>query len=533
MLKSKKSARFSPFIAILLLFNSIFLNVHAVVPLSSTDTLYPGTVGQIEEDGRSYWGVTDLERIKAEDGTMIGLGLRGGSKSSYMTASNFSMSIPTSAIISGIQVEIGKAYFGDTPLVDYSVRLINASGNLVGSYYGNTSDGWNVYPSITTEIYGGSSDLWGLASISVSDLMSPNFGVAFAAQNPGSSTDYTSAFVDFIRIKVYYSVEQIAPELNLVNSPVIYSGSPKIAEVTCSVAGIIEDIKYNGSSEAPIDAGTYQITADFVPDDTTLYLPLNDYAVGDFVINQDVPSLMVDNPTVAYTGFQQSATVSSSIPGTVEDIRYNNSSVVPTDPGTYTVTADFTPDDYTNFSSLSDAFAGTFEILAPPTLYNVTVTVNIEGGGTAYGEGAFEEGDSVAVNAIANPAYNFVNWTVDGLVVSNDASYSFTMGTADITLTANFEAKIIPTPVWPKGIRLSATAITSTSVTLLLSKPVPDAQQYIVRWNGGEEVFDASSGTSFAISGLIPSTSYKFQIQVVIGGVESENGPSKGIKTKR
>lgn len=531
MLKSKKSARFSPIIAILLLFNSIFLTVNAAVPLSSTDSVYPGTVGQIEVPGQSLWSVPNLENIKAEDSAPAGLGLRGGSKSSYMTASNFSMSIPTNALISGIEVEIGKAYFGDTSLVDYSVRLIDASGNLVGNDYAITVIGWNVYSSITTQVYGGSIDLWGLSSISVSDLMSPNFGVAFAAENPGSSLDFTSAFVDFIRIKVYYSVDPIAPGLNLVNSPVIYSGIQQIAEVTCDVAGVIEDIKYNGSSVAPINVGTFEITADFTPDNPTLYQTLDDHIVGNFVINQAIPDLMVNNPTGSYTGFQQSAMVSSSIPGTVEDIRYNNSSVVPTEPGTYTVTADFSPYDSSNYSYLNDEIAGTFEILAQPIYYRVTVTANIAEGGTVNGDSSYVEGDLVTVSATANLSYTFVNWTEDGVAVSTNAIYSFTMGTTDRSLLANFQAKIIP--LWPKGIRLSATSITSNSVTLLLSQSVPNAEKYVVYWGNQKLEFGTSSGKSFTIAGLIPSTFYKFQIQVVLGGIETENGPSKSIKTKR
>jgi len=533
MLKSKKSARFSPFIAIILMFNTIFLNVHAAVPLSFTDFVYPGTVGMISDGVLAEWSLTELEKIKMEDGTMAGLGLRGDRKSTMMTATGFSMSIPTNALITGVQVEIGRAYFGDTPLVDYIVRLINASGSPDGNNYADIVNGWNAYPDATAKVYGGPTDLWGLSSISVSDLMSPKFGVAFAAQNTGISADYTTAFVDFIRIKVYYSVDMIRPELTLVNSPEIYSGTQKVAEVTANVAGVINDIKYNDSSEVPTNVGTYAITADFLPDNTTLYQTLDDSYVGDFVINQATPDLMVTNPTVAYTGFQQSSSVSSSISGTVDDIRYNNSGVVPTEPGTYTITADFTPDDTLNYAYLNDEFAGTFQISAPITYYSVTVTSNIPEGGTAYGEASYATGELATVTATANPGYTFVSWTEGGTVVSNLPVYSFNMGTADRSLTANFQVEIISTPLWPKGIRLTATSITSSSVTLLISQSVPNVEKYVIYWDNQKLDFVVSSGTSFKITDLNPGTSYKFQIQAVIGGVETKNGPTKSIKTRK
>jgi uncharacterized repeat protein (TIGR02543 family) len=43
------------------------------------------------------------------------------------------------------------------------------------------------------------------------------------------------------------------------------------------------------------------------------------------------------------------------------------------------------------------------------------------------------------VTATPNTGHTFVNWTQNGKVVSTAASYTFTMPSASITLTAHFK----------------------------------------------------------------------------------------------
>ncbi|MFO8066103.1 MAG: T9SS type A sorting domain-containing protein, partial [Bacteroidales bacterium] len=72
--------------------------------------------------------------------------------------------------------------------------------------------------------------------------------------------------------------------------------------------------------------------------------------------------------------------------------------------------------------------------------YNVTVAVDPAGAGTISGDGVYNMGDEVVVNATANEGFLFVNWTnSESTEVSVDAEYIFTMPAADVELTANFE----------------------------------------------------------------------------------------------
>lgn len=67
----------------------------------------------------------------------------------------------------------------------------------------------------------------------------------------------------------------------------------------------------------------------------------------------------------------------------------------------------------------------------------ISVTANPSEGGTVSGGGLYEMGQSCTVTAMANEGYCFVNWTENGNIVNDDASYSF-MVNSNRNLTANF-----------------------------------------------------------------------------------------------
>lgn len=76
----------------------------------------------------------------------------------------------------------------------------------------------------------------------------------------------------------------------------------------------------------------------------------------------------------------------------------------------------------------------------PPAAHTVSVFANPSAGGTVSGGGTYTEGTAATVTATPNNSYTFVNWTEGGIQVSSTASYTFAVGTADRTLTANFSS---------------------------------------------------------------------------------------------
>ena len=70
--------------------------------------------------------------------------------------------------------------------------------------------------------------------------------------------------------------------------------------------------------------------------------------------------------------------------------------------------------------------------------FTITATANPTEGGSITGGGTYNYGQSCTLTATANEGYDFVNWTENGNVVSNEAAYTFTV-TGSRTLVANFE----------------------------------------------------------------------------------------------
>jgi len=100
-----------------------------------------------------------------------------------------------------------------------------------------------------------------------------------------------------------------------------------------------------------------------------------------------------------------------------------------TNPVTYTVTAeDGSQAAYTVKVSVS---AGS------NTFHKVTVSANPIQGGTVTGGDYYQEGQSCTVSATANSGYTFVKWTDNGIQVSTNANYTFTVN-GSRNLVANF-----------------------------------------------------------------------------------------------
>lgn len=84
--------------------------------------------------------------------------------------------------------------------------------------------------------------------------------------------------------------------------------------------------------------------------------------------------------------------------------------------------------------------------------YTVTTSSNPTSGGNTTGNGTFNSGSSVTVNASPSAGYQFVNWSEGGTAVSTSQGYTFII-TANRTLVANFSlvSYTISTSSLPSG----------------------------------------------------------------------------------
>ncbi len=90
--------------------------------------------------------------------------------------------------------------------------------------------------------------------------------------------------------------------------------------------------------------------------------------------------------------------------------------------------------NYSFTATTSRTLVANFQVFT----YTISASANPVAGGTVNGAGDYSHGQSITISAVANPGYDFINWTENGSVVSTDAEYSFT-ATANRTLVANFE----------------------------------------------------------------------------------------------
>lgn len=245
-----------------------------------------------------------------------------------------------------------------------------------------------------------------------------------------------------------FVINKATPTLSMTNSPVTYDGTAKSALVSCSVAGNVSNILTGGAANQT-NAGTYAVTADFVPTDATNYRSITAASAGNFVIDKATPTLSVTNSPVTYNGSAQSATVSGTGGGTVSNIKYDGSYSVPTNAGTYAVTADIAAS--MNYSAATNLLAGNFIIKKA----SLTITANnrpkcfgetINFAGTEFTSSGLISPDlvtSVTLNSDgAAPAANSGNYPITSSAAAGSGLNNYTINYNDGALTVN----ALPTP---------------------------------------------------------------------------------------
>lgn len=117
--------------------------------------------------------------------------------SHYLLATGFGFSIPLSAVITGVLVEVE-----DSSNVASDAQT-GAALAKAGALTGTAKIGSNPLPtSDAYESYGGSGDLWG-ATLTPSDVNDFGFGVLVRAFLAGAAAVIS---IDHIRVTVYYEV---------------------------------------------------------------------------------------------------------------------------------------------------------------------------------------------------------------------------------------------------------------------------------------------------------------------------------------
>lgn len=151
-----------------------------------------GTVGT----GTSWSNATNAY---ASDDARATATLSSGASTRFLSLTGFGFSIPSTATIDGIVLEIERSKTGQN-VRDSSIRFLKA-GSQVGDDVAATSTNWPSTDAYAT--YGTSTSLHG-TTWTYSDINASNFGVEIKAVWAGIKGSGTPR-IDHVRITVYYT----------------------------------------------------------------------------------------------------------------------------------------------------------------------------------------------------------------------------------------------------------------------------------------------------------------------------------------
>jgi len=166
-------------------------------------------------------------------------------------------------------------------------------------------------------------------------------------------------------------------------------------------------------------------------------------------------------------------------------------------------------------------------------------------------KGAYAEGATVRIKAVANLGYGFGNWTANPTVTFGNATAAettFAMPAQAVTVTAHFEVVVSP-PEVPTVTTQAATDISSYSGTVHMSYTVGNFSPVEVRfackrftdpaWFYTTWVSRTADGTyTEVLTALVSQTEYEFKAQLKYNGTVIEgavyqfttySGPSMGL----
>ena len=291
------------------------------------------------------------------------------------------------------------------------------------------------------------------------------FGIATFAQVNVSLPDTTGQYQTTIDIPVYTS-DLTGHNVTSYNFKVEFDGSILEAQ-DVNVAGTLSD-RITWTVTPTIKKNSIEVTADGIfslsGDGVLVYLTFNVVAQSgetaltfdNFTFNNGTPTA---NTTDGYFTVDSKATLNLTSGGDGEGQVYVNGTLVNlpytaqyplgemvelyAEPAVSSDFTGWTGDIQTLENPVFVTMDSDKSITANFTLKEFTISTssNPPEGGTTTGGGVYKYGTQVTVTATPAEGWEFINWTENGIEVSNQPSYTFTAD-SDRNLIANFQKKI-------------------------------------------------------------------------------------------
>jgi len=420
-----------------------------------------------------------------------------------------------SSILGGGLEALAYPYIFGSLSSNTSSIIEGSTGNIITITGTNTS--WTIgSPGIPTfTISGGSGS--SITAQTVTSSTSVTLTVT-----AGSSTGTLTITDPSTGATIIVTVTKATPTLSITNSPVTYNATPQSATVVGSVSGVVSNIKYAGSSTVPTNAGTYAITADFAPTDSTNYNSLTGASAGSFVINLATQAtLAFAGQTVSYpTTFAALSTTGGSGSGAVTyavttagtaGCSIAGTTLSYTSVGTCGVTATKATDSNYNSGSSSEA---TFTINAALSSTKAITAFDFNGLTLAVVGTIDETGKTIALTVPYGTAVTALVPTITitgssvspvSLVAQNFTSPVTYTVTAANASTQPYIVTVTVAPIGTHTITASAGANGSISPTGSVSVNNGSDQAFTITPNSGYHI-DTVTADSVVVSAKSPYT---------------------------
>jgi hypothetical protein len=141
-----------------------------------------------------------------------------------------------------------------------------------------------------------------------------------------------------------------------------FDGTAKAASVTTIPPGVATSVLYNGGSALPVHAGTYTVLTTVTQDG------YSGSASGTLIIGKAAASVTLGDLDFIFDGTPKGATATTNPGSLAVTVTYDGSTTVPTDAGTYSVTATINDPDFQGSVSGTMTIAAATSAVAVPAL---------------------------------------------------------------------------------------------------------------------------------------------------------------------
>jgi MSHA biogenesis protein MshQ len=171
----------------------------AAAPGTTTVTMNPGSCVNATGIGTVAWAPSPTTNVNASDNLYATATVNG--TTNYLKCTGYNFSIPSTATILGVVVNVERNSSSTSRTTDGAMRLVKAG--VIGTVDRSTTTTWTTTDVV--QAHGASNDLWG-TTWTPADINSATFGAAFAAKTTRSRT----VSVDHMPVSVTYSTPTVA-----------------------------------------------------------------------------------------------------------------------------------------------------------------------------------------------------------------------------------------------------------------------------------------------------------------------------------